>query len=178
MGVGRTDARLGTITLDFAGMIVELSVPLLSPRLGGPKYRPGVGVLARPLLAYIVLMSGCNKRRTIELKTFSTLMVLPLISVALSPAIAASASSADSMVTNPKPRDSRVWGSYMTAAFWTLANLMSVTEQEDEQPPTDSAELAKGRLEISIVNFVTQTRDMQVVAGIGAFDAAGLIINT
>ena len=57
MDAGHKDARLGTVTLIFAGMEEKVSVPLLSPRLGGPKYRPGVGVLARPRLACIILVS-------------------------------------------------------------------------------------------------------------------------
>ena len=59
---GHTDARLGKRVLEDVHMIVEVSMPLLSPRLGGPKYLPGVGVLARPLLACAV-DEYCSERR-------------------------------------------------------------------------------------------------------------------
>ena len=49
-------------------------------------------------------------------------MILLMRSVGFRAAIAASASSDYSIVTNPKPRNSRVWGSYITDAFLTYIN--------------------------------------------------------
>lgn len=60
------------------------------PLLGGPKYLPGVGVLGRARRA------------------FSMLKVLPSITSPWRPSLAASACSAVTILTKPKPRDSFV----------------------------------------------------------------------
>lgn len=71
------------------------------PRLGGPKYLPGVGVRGRARRA------------------FSMLRVRPSICSPCRPSLAASAWSEVTILTKPKPRDSLVCGSRMIWHFST-----------------------------------------------------------
>lgn len=71
------------------------------PLLGGPKYLPGVGV------------------RGLARRAFSMLRVLPSYTSPCKLSLAASASSAVTIFTKPKPRLSRVWGSRMMLHFST-----------------------------------------------------------
>lgn len=94
--------------------------------------------------------------------TFSTFKVFPISSVALRAVIAASASSADSMVTNPNPRDSRVWGSYMTEAFWTYNR--DENHVHSKMHTNYSANFSKSCFKVAGVDFMTKSRDVEVVS--------------
>ena len=74
---------------------------------------------------------------------FWTLMVLPASSVALRPAMAASASSADSIVTNANPRESRVWGSRITWHFWIRPNLAKASSKSRSSTRVDRPETCR-----------------------------------
>jgi hypothetical protein len=63
--------------------------------------------------------------------TLSTAITFPMRSVAFSAVMAASASAAVSIVTNPNPRDSRVCGSYMTEAFLTYFQQFSTSTPQN-----------------------------------------------
>jgi hypothetical protein len=71
------------------------------PRLGGPKYLPGVGVRGRTRRA------------------FSMLRVRPSMTSPRKPSMAASAISEVTILTKPKPRDSPECGSFMIWHFST-----------------------------------------------------------
>jgi hypothetical protein len=99
-------------------------------------------------------------------------MNLPMSSVELRSTIAASASSVDSIVTKPNPRDSRVCGSYMTEALLTCGR----GEQQRKNPGiergrgntgTHSTNFSKRSLQFSSINFMMQPRNVEVISRVG-----------
>lgn len=88
-------------------------------------------------------------------------------SVVLRAVIAASASSAVSIVTNPNPRESRVWGSYMTEAFLTCKRV-NTNRKNRKTGRAYPANFGEGGLEITSVHLVTEPRNMEIVSRIMA----------
>ena len=97
-------------------------------------------------------------------RTFSIFNVRPIKSVPLSAVMAASASSADSMVTKPNPRDSRECGSYMTEAFLTCTPSLSKKHPTMHWTSTYPANLGKGGLQVASIDLVRKARHMKVVS--------------
>ena len=98
----------------------EVKQKLTFKSLGRPVV-PSRGGCACAGTAGLDVMVSMNADGFLFQHTFSTVMILPMNSVVFRATMAASASSTDSIVTKPNPRDSLEWGPYMTEAFLTYA---------------------------------------------------------
>ena len=84
--------------------------------------------------------------------------------------MAASASSAVTIVTKAKPRDSLVWGSRMTWHFsiYSRKSVGEVRRRGRVLRKTYASELAEGLVEVAVLDAGRETANVEVVAGVVA----------